>query len=232
MIYLICFVISISLLRLSEIKKLRKIRKLIIFCALLIPCILAGLRGEVVGSDTAAYPLRMYNIALDNQFLKYMNSTFLHGWNYDYVYNMGIGYSTFVYIVTKVFRDFSVLLFFTEIAIIFPVYKSLEIFSKNETISNVTVRIGYIIFLLLFYNVTLNMMRQWIAMALLLIGFAYITQEQKKKGIILSLISLSFHTTGIVGFIPIAFYLFIERQKTKIKIQNGPKPHSKSKKYL
>ena len=55
MIYIVCFLISCSFFWLSEKSKSRFVRNGLAIIAILIPCILAGLRADTIGTDVAVY---------------------------------------------------------------------------------------------------------------------------------------------------------------------------------
>lgn len=207
MIYLSCFFISVMLFRISEIKRLTKFRGVLIAIAIILPCVVAGMRSNEVGTDTAGYPMRLFLIAERTEFFQYQWSTFLHGWDYEYVYSMGVGYSTFIYIVANLFHDFRMVLFCTELLIVFCVYKAVKIFRKNEN-----VWIGMLVFFLLFYNVTLNMMRQWMAMAMLLLSFVYLVSNKKRLTILFAVLAVLFHKTAVCGFVVHLIYVMLERR--------------------
>lgn len=216
MAYLIMFASSIGLMKLKYKQKYR-IRFLTVI-ALIIPCIMAGIRANEIGSDTAGYPLRMFELACKNGYIEYLNSSFLHGWKQEVVIDMGIGYSTFVFLVTLFFKDFSFLLFFTELFIVLCIYKaSVLLLEKNDY------WFAFLVFYLLFYNVTLNMERQWMAMSVCLLGFAYYKKNRMKAATICMVIAISVHPTAICALLifVIHYILGIRKEKSKqIEDQN------------
>ena len=79
---------------------------------------------------------------------------------------------------------------------------------------------GMLVFYYLFYNTSLNMMRQWIAMAILFMAFSYLILEEKKKYCILTLVACLFHTSAILGFAILIVYVYCTKKREYIKIAN------------
>lgn len=206
MIYLLTFGISAILLKVNIKEKHAKMIMVII--ALLLPCILAGLRADSVGTDTAGYPHDVYEIARNTDFFSFFKTEFVHSYVWKPVSEMGIGYATFVFIVANIFQSFSAVLFFTAVVIVFCVYRAANILFDKKHIWLVV-----LLFYLLFYGVTLNMMRQWMAMALLLVGFAYLVKG-KKRCIIYAAIGVTFHTTAVCGVLIYLLFFVIKKWKT------------------
>lgn len=214
MIYLICFAISIFLLCIPIKNKTGKL--IMVFFSILITCCLAGFRALSVGTDTSDYPLSMYKLAQHSSYGIYMKSRFMHMWKEEYVYDMGIGYSTLIYAITKVFNSFTAILFFTAAIIEICVYKAIFILFKPKYRP-----ISVALFYLLFYNASLNNMRQSLAMAILLLGFAFLIVHDK-KWFLFALIGVTFHKTAICGLIVYVIFAILEYIKyNKIRIGNG-----------
>lgn len=213
MIYFVCF--SLSLLFLG-IRVKGRVQKVFVIIGILIPCVLAAMRGMSVGSDTSGYPFSLFSIATENSFLPYLKSSFLHGWNYDYVYSMGIGYATFVYVITKLFGTYAAVLFFTQLIINGCVYKALSImYDKKQCL------FGMAMFYLIFYNITLNLIRQWMALAFLILGFSLLFKNNK-KWIICALVGVSFHATGLFGLVVYVLYYTINNYGSiKSRVKNN-----------
>ena len=63
MIYIVFFLISCFLIWLSEKSPSRNIGKFLAFIAILLPCILAGMRADTIGTDVRVYVEPMNNAA-------------------------------------------------------------------------------------------------------------------------------------------------------------------------
>lgn len=211
MIYLICFGISTALIAFPA--KGKRVRAILTFLALMIPSLLAGFRTNSVGTDTGDYPLSLFEIAKSSGYITYLNSSFEHMWVRDFVYDMGIGYATFIYIIAMFFEKYAAVLFFTEFVIVLCVFRAIFIsFSHRYR------WIAMLLFYFMFYNVTLNNMRQWMAMAILLLAFAHFIKKDK-SWIVYALLGLTFHKTAVCGLLVFAVYFVVERIRLRpIKI--------------
>ncbi|MBY6839005.1 EpsG family protein [Clostridium botulinum] len=213
-------------MKIAELSKKKITYTIIISIALIIPCILAGMRADTIGTDVQVYVRPMFEAACSsNSFLQYKNTAWMTSWTYRYVNEVEIGFSLFVYIIAKIFRNINILLMGIEMLIIVPFYKGISYFKKEFPIW-----LCMLSFYLINYNVTLNMMRQWIAMAFLFYGFKYVVEKNIYKFIIIVLIAMSFHKTAIIGIIFYLLYEFIyskkkESMEKNIRIIISPRIH-------
>lgn len=216
MIYIVYFLISCSFFWLSEKSKSRFVRNGLAIIAILIPCILAGLRADTIGTDVKVYVEPMYNAAKKSHSLStYMNQRWFVIWRYMYVNKFEIGFSLMVFLVQKLGGSFALVLFFIQLLIVAPIYIGLRKIHKPYPIC-----FGMLVFYYLFYNTSLNMMRQWIAMAILFMAFSYLILEEKKKYCILTLVACLFHTSAILGFAILIVYVYCTKKREYIKIAN------------
>lgn len=214
-IYLICFAVSCLFLKIADLSKKGAIYNIFIIMGLIIPCILAGFRADTIGTDVQVYVKPMFEAALSSSdFSQYQGMRWIASWTYMYVHDIEIGFSLLVYIIAKVFGNMTVLLTCIEILIIFPFYKGLSYFKKDFPMW-----LCMLVFYLMNYNVTLNMMRQWIAMSLLFYGFKYVIEKKLKKFIFIVLVAMTFHTTAILGILFYFIYSFIYSGKNKKRIK-------------
>ena len=106
------FITSLYLVDQADKTKSKEKFFFISILALIIPCLFAAFRGEKVGTDVLQYAKPYYLGALNSSNLQ---SFLLQG-------SAETGYEVFVFYVTKIFKKFSAILFFTETLIIGPVY--------------------------------------------------------------------------------------------------------------
>lgn len=93
----------------------------------LIPCILAGLRADTIGTDVKVYVEPMYNAAKKSHSLStYMNQRWFVIWRYMYVNKFEIGFSLMVFLVQKLGGSFALVLFFIQLLIVAPIYIGLR----------------------------------------------------------------------------------------------------------
>ena len=206
-VYLFGFLISILIIAYAQ-KKSKLTFTLLSIIAILIPCFIAGFRAKTIGTDVLVYVDPLKNAAINSKNItEYFNSYWFHLWKHYYVSNYEIGFSMLVYIVAKLFGNIQSVLFFIQLLTIVPLYLALVPKRKEHPIW-----LAMAVYYLMFYNSSLNMMRQWIAMSFLLLAFKSFTNENKKRGFVYFIIAYLFHSSALIGVIIYFAYKFIYRQ--------------------
>jgi hypothetical protein len=129
-----------------------------------------------------------------------------------------IAYLLLTFIITKVFKNFHILLFFIEVLIVFPTYKSIT----NYGINKKCILISMTFFYLFWYNASLNMIRQSIALSFSLLSISYVNINKPKKSFFFNIIAIGFHKTALfTAVINVIFLIFNNKKisdskKTKI----------------
>lgn len=174
-------------------KRKKKIYAALVFSvlALLLPCLLAAFRDNTVGSDVLVYGDAFYEYSLKMGFWDFVTSR-----NEEYLF-MLLVYLCSHTVETKPFYYFVIQAF-----VVVPVYAALQ---KDE--ANRYAWFGMLVYYLLFYAYTLNLMRQSIAVALLFWGFKFVRGKKPVKYLILVGICMLFHTTAIVGIVVYPIYV-------------------------
>lgn len=210
LIYLAGFAASSALIALGE-KKKTKYFILLSVLALLIPCLIAAFRASFIGTDTTVYlkPLTQAAISADN-----IGEFFRTYWFYQYknVYVEGyeIGFSLLVYLAAKSTASMIAVQFTVAAAIIVPIYITLARHRKH-----IPLWLGMLVFYLFFFNSTLNLMRQWVAMSFLLLAFQLLTERKWAGAVILSILSATFHLSSVLGFAVFAVYWLLHLVRKK-----------------
>ncbi len=206
-IYLVVFYISIVSTYIAE--KIKKKPYFMFFSAIaiLIPSILAGTRGERVGTDINYYAKYCFDLAIVSENI----NGFLSNNSLD----IENGYLLFTYLISIFTDNFQIFLFITQLIINSCVY--FFIYSNKE---KVPMYFSMSIFLLFFYNISLNIMRQSLALSIFLCSLIFINKRKYIKTIIAFLISLTFHSSVVLA-LPVYFLLLIATsskmpKKTKI----------------
>ena len=168
--------------------------------ALIIPSFFAAFRGEKVGTDVLQYAKPYYLEALNSSSLQ---SFLLQG-------SAETGYEVFVFVITKIFKNFNAILFFTEALIICPIY---IVAIKNR--KNCPMWVTLLVYYMIFYIASFNFMRQSIAAALLLLAYFELVEKKWLKFIILILLAQSFHNTAFIGLAVILFGIWFYRIQSK-----------------
>lgn len=219
LIYVYTFLISCLLILLAENIKNRKICIFILSVAILLPSILAGARADTIGTDVRNYSEPAFKIALMSQslpnYVSYMSG---------YDSNLGLAYLVVIYLSSRLSHDIFFSQFIVQFIIITSVLMGLWKFKKKH---NISVSFAMFLFYFIFYNVSLNMMRQSISMFILFWAFSYLMDKKYMKYIFLCLIAVLFHTTAILGIfiITLYYFMFMPNIKTNLVGKNSQVKH-------
>lgn len=193
-VYLIGFALCLGLIAYSEKKRL-SVFLIFSVVALLIPCLIAGLRNQDVGTDVMVYVKNLTKSAIASDNLgEYFRCYWFLEWRNLYVVNYDIGFSLVVYLIGKLTHSLPAVLFTIQALMVVPVYIAL---ARNR--HKMPVWIGMAVYLLLFFNSTLNMMRQWVAMAFLILAFQMLLEKKGYWTAILTVVACLFHSTAVVA---------------------------------
>lgn len=212
MFYLVIFAVSLFLIFIG-LKVNNKIAgKILVFLGLLVPCIVAGLRNYTVGTDTGGYILKLYNMAGTSISFDDFKNVAAN------IYNCkDMIYLFITYIFGHNGISFQLLLFLFEILIIFPIYFAIKKIRKN----NADLILGMAIFYLTIFNLSMNMIRQAIAISFVLYSFSVFAKRKNWKSIVLSLlayiVAIEFHDTALYIFPIFIFYFLLNSKKMKEK---------------
>jgi len=214
-VYLIGFAVSLAIIAFSEKKKL----PLFLGCsaiAILIPCLIAGLRAQEIGTDVMVYvkPLTQSAVISDN-LTEYFGCYWFLEWRNLYAADYELGFSLLIYLVAKITHSLGVVLFVIEACIVVPVF---YVCARNR--KQAPLWLGMAIFYLMFYNSTLNMMRQWIAMSMLLLSMQMLLERKWPGAAIFAVIACFFHTTAVVAVPVYCVYWFV-RVPRRCEIKEG-----------
>lgn len=156
---------------------------------------LIGLRGYKVGTDTWNYygrwnKLSNFEISSDIVFYELMI----------FIKNIKLPYQMFLFVVASIY--FSL------------VYRAYYLISKKN---NYNLYLFLFAFLSFFFSIStsINVMRQGLSLVLLVLAYSHLINNNRKKAIIFSVLSLGFHLTAII---PILLWLIVRFTK-KIKFK-------------
>lgn len=206
MIYFLMFISSIILIYLgNRLKNKNKIISSVCeIMGILLPCFLAAFRHISIGTDTDVYVIRLFNTALKDK------NGFIHFYQNPYSNVSEILYLFVTYVCSRISSNIGVLFFVNEALVIIPIYIALKRINKNNINA---ISLGMFIFYTFFYNMSLNIARQSIAIAFTVLAFSYIGQKDKLKFLFFSFIAFLFHRTAIVLIPILGLYTFIESKK-------------------
>lgn len=157
--------------------------------AILLPCILAGLRDYSVGTDTSGYGRVVFDIARSSDSL----SNFFRSQSL-YVVNVEPLYKLLIYSISRVTDSVFWEFFIIELIVYYFVYMGL----LNECPKRFF-GLAVFCFNMLFFPFTLNLMRQSIAMAIIFWGFKYVKRKEIKKYIMVVVFAAFIQLTAFVA---------------------------------
>lgn len=205
-IYLCVFAISILLCYFCEKiafpaieqKTLSKLWFVILLILIaLLPSILGGVRDYSIGTDIRVYGNTWF-------YLSRSSSNLLSLLKLASESSIGALYATFNFIVSR-FTDNPHWFYFWYCF----VENLIVLIALRENRKLISTTSGWATYLLLFYNLNFNMLRQGMALVILLLGFKYIREEKFLKFSIVVLIAYLFHNTAIIALIVYIIYLVI-----------------------
>lgn len=194
--YLGTFILSLTFVYYSERAILHnKMKKFLFlsFVAIFLPCLLAGIRGASVGTDVRVYVIPQYDRAQ-------AYSNFL---SYYAVSNCELLYAALVFLCAKLQLGVTVLMFLVQLLTILPIY--LIGVKKRE---NLSMTFLMLVYYFLFYNFSLNIMRQSIATALLLLALIYFEENNYKLCFCLCIVAIFFHASALLSIIMFAVFKY------------------------
>ena len=205
-IYIYAFIISSIMIACSE-RVVKKQRWILVLPALLIPCIIAGFRAQIIGTDTEGYLVPMIKAALSaKNFEVYLSSKWFRIWRYLVVKDYEIGFSIIVYLITRITHSIFAVQFFIQLLTILPIYLAVN---KTKYSNCICVFIYYF----MFFNGSLNMIRQMVAVSFCLLAIVYLSEDNVKKFIVLSFIAFLFHYSAVLIFLISYIYKFVQSNK-------------------
>lgn len=145
-------------------------------------CFVAAVRDLSVGTDIYVYVTRLYNVSLN-----YSNVfSYLKNCNSDLLFALTV----YIGALTK---NINIVLFLIQFCAVIPIYIYSYKLRYNKSFT-----LNILIFLLTMYCVSLNLMRQSIAISFCLLSYYYFDSGNKKKSYILLLVAVLFHKTALI----------------------------------
>ena len=216
LIYIFCFLSSIGLCYLGEnlkicdngkIIKSNKRIQFILFCfSILIPCFFAGFRSNNVGVDVNVYITPYMEPAYNCK--TYWDVYKLLYSDVEYLYVL------LLYISSRFTSDSWLLLFSLQLLTILPIFLAAKQLKDKLTITSV-----FATYLFVYYNNSLNLMRQSVSCAFIILGTVYLIKRSKCyviKTILCLLTAILFHKSGVIGvFCILVVYIFLKNRFRK-----------------
>ena len=188
-------------------KNLKGKGRLFSVVAILIPCVLAGIRAESVGIDVQVYAKPEFLTASHS-------SSFFQYLSYSACEPL---YSLLVFFCAKVSDSISILLFATQLLTILPVYLCAYIQRKKTSMT-----MTMMAYLFIYYNLSLSIMRQSVSMAIVLLVFTLYLSEHRfsKKMIPLIVTAGLFHYFAFL-IVAVLFAIEVSISSRRSTLQKG-----------
>lgn len=174
-----------------------------VFLSMMPLVILATFRDTSVGKDVAIYIKPLFELACwRDSYVDFMK-----------VQSYEIIYATITYIVSTISHNINVLFGVFEIVMLIPTYYFIWHYKKY-----VSVPIVLLSFCFLFYAYTYNTVRQYMAMAMVMIAYTFLEHREYFKSYIFLILAIGFHTSAFVCLIiPLLHWLITGRKSFKYK---------------
>lgn len=184
-IALVSFILAAAGLR---IKPRSKVLSIVLIClSAFVYCYFAGARDLTVGTDTNGYAIHSYRVAISTDFNYFFFSSMYSIWS--------PLYKCLCWLSSNAFHSFFGYLFCIQAAIVAPLYLALHRGLPRYA------AYGVLIYGLIFYPMSFNMMRQMIAMSFLLLAFIEANDKHLLKFAIWVAVAVCFHASAVIGAI-------------------------------
>lgn len=171
--------------------------------------LLAGLRDVSIGIDTENYYDGRWTLAMSSSsFQSYMEDFFLRAED-----RVELLFAVLVGVVAKTTGNFHVYLTVVHLLIMVGVY--VGAFRMRHHADPV---FTLILFYLLYYNHSLNISRQYIAIAIIFAAAEDIEKGKHLRYLIFVVIASMFHNTGVLGVMPLIVYMVLYPKKNVRKV--------------
>ena len=170
-----------------------KLAKFMAFISMIEISIIAGFRNNNVGRDIDVYVYPLFRSCLTNNLYTLIKDP-----------NIEPLFLIILFVNTKLLGDYHLTLFVIEFVTVFSIY-----FYGFKNYKNVNFTILISVFLFVFFNNTLVMMRQFVSVSLIFISTHFFKEKKYIKTILLFLLALAFHDTAIISLI-IYVFIFLE----------------------
>ena len=193
--YIFCFSLSVILFKLNE--KIEKGRQFVLtWVAILIPCLLAGLRDVTIGTDVGGYLKLLADAAFNaRNFADYIDTNWYVNGSLNGTSGYEIGFVAVVYIVIKIFKSRLAVQFAIQLLTILPIYTAIKKMGYPKWL-------GMLVYYLFLFHSSLNVMRQHMAMAFVLLAWSEIASNESKKinrkCVIWTVVAISCHTSALI----------------------------------
>ena len=207
-IYILCY-LSVGIL-LYNFEKQRH-QKIAVFLCIMLLSLLAGFRDVSIGTDVKIYANGVYFAASKVTNVKELFNFLFHS-SLHTVNEIESAYLFVAFVGAKVFKSLFGTLFLTSLVINIGVFAGL--YRIREHLSY---NIAIMVYCFMFYQNTYNLMRQWMAMAIIIYGIKYIYDRNLFKYIITVLVAMLFHKSAFIGISLYLIALYMEKPRNLLR---------------
>lgn len=204
------------------LKSKNNLLKILAFIFVLLPgSIIAGIRDFTVGTDVFSYVVPNFNFALLVTKFSDYNSYISNLIGYGYT-SVGIirptefGYNLLTFLFSRITTTPRWLMFTLQFVTLYFILKStVFVFNKFK----VSITLQMFIYMSIFYLQSLNIMRQALAVAILLYAILCFSEKKYKNYLFYQILACLFHSTALIGIVfVIGYYLiFIGQRSLNLK---------------
>ena len=192
--YILIFGVSGICMALYENQR-KNIRVVFLFVALILPVLLAAFRVDV-GTDYAAYK-GLLEWEMNQSFLQILRE-----------YKM---YETGFKIIVKIATIPRSMVFVWGILAFIPTF--LIFYTLKTQYKNISISVAYMVYLHVFFSASLNIVRQYVAVAIVFWGIKFIFENKFWKYLCVVLVAMTIHRSA---FIVLPFYFMWDHKKNKM----------------
>ena len=157
---------------------------------ILVLSIIAGIRSSSVGVDVETYVISsFFRVSNYTSFLTVIEN-----------HKLELGYEFLEYFVSRINADVHYLHFATALIVTGCTYTFIKRFSDK-----ISIAMAMLVFMCMYFNQSLNIVRQWLAIAIYIgIGGGHLIERKSVKYFLSCTLAMLFHTSAIITF-PIYF---------------------------
>lgn len=176
--------------------------------AVLLPALLAGFRDSGVGTDTLIY--------VDHVWAKILSVSdwddFVNAYNNKDFKDIEFLYLLLNWMVSQVSTDVHSIYFASNLVVMLFIYRA-----AYDNRKKCDMWLVMLLFLLLYYNASLNLVRQSIALSMSVYAYKYIEQEKWIKVVVWGYFILLAHNTGVFFVFLLLIYLIFRMRNRLVK---------------
>jgi|GEM_PF-1313578 len=183
----------------------------LILLSLLLPVVIAAIRSPEIGTDVKYYVIPHFKTALNCRDFTAFSKRFEMSPTSEPLYGM------ILYFATRHFKSYHVVLFIYQTIIILFMYLGFRNFKK---VLNVPIWSGMLLYYLMYFNVSLNIVRQSMAVSIVFYAVSCLFNGKNIKYFIFIVISFGLHGSGVLGLIFFPMYIFLRKKDLGLRYRD------------